>query len=60
MELSVGQLVRSKKNHPCGGNTWEVLRVGADIRVKCAACGRTVLFARSEFEKRFRPLPESK
>lgn len=57
MEFSLGQLVKSKKNHPCGGNTWEILRVGADIRVKCTTCGHTVMLARSKFEKLFKIIP---
>ena len=57
MDLVIGQLVKSKKNHPCGGNTWEVLRVGADIRVKCTTCGHMVMLARSKFEKLFKAIP---
>lgn len=41
-----------KKPHPCGSYNWEVIRMGADIKIKCQGCGRIVMLARSEFEKR--------
>lgn len=40
-----------KKGHPCGSNEWEVIRVGADIKIKCCNCGRIVMLERSKFEK---------
>lgn len=40
-----------KKNHPCGSNEWEVLRIGADFKLRCLGCGRIVMGARSGFEK---------
>jgi hypothetical protein len=52
--LQLGDVLRLKKAHPCGENRWEVLRVGADIRLKCLGCGRLVLIARSELERRIR------
>jgi len=51
MRLSIGDQVRLRKRHPCGGDVWEVVRTGMDIRVKCLTCGRSVLLPRSEFEK---------
>ena len=51
MDFQVGDLVRTKKNHPCGGNEWEVLRVGADFRIRCTTCDRMVMVPRSKFEK---------
>jgi len=47
----LGDVVQTKKNHPCGNNTWEVVRLGADIRIKCLNCGRQVLLPRRKFEK---------
>ncbi len=47
----VGDIVRLKKKHPCGSSEWEVLRVGADFRLKCAGCGRQIMIARKLVEK---------
>ena len=52
--VELSDVVRLKKSHACGGNAWEVTRVGADIRLKCTQCGRSVLLARGEFDRRFR------
>jgi len=46
-----GDLVRVKKPHPCGAREWEILRLGADVRLKCAGCGRIVLVPREKFRK---------
>jgi hypothetical protein len=43
-----------RKPHPCGSFEWRVTRVGADIGLKCAGCGRRVMLAREEFERRAR------
>lgn len=51
-DLRLGDLVRMRKAHPCGGFEWEVVRVGADIRVRCTSCDRRVMMSRSEMEKR--------
>ena len=51
MDFQVGDVVRTKKNHPCGGSEWEVLRVGADFRIRCTTCGRMVMVPRTKFEK---------
>jgi hypothetical protein len=40
-----------KKQHPCGSYEWEVLRLGADIKIKCVGCGRLVMLPRSKFQK---------
>jgi hypothetical protein len=47
----VGDIVQMKKQHPCGSYEWEVIRVGADIKIKCTLCGRIVMLPRSKFEK---------
>jgi hypothetical protein len=52
VEIRLGDVVRLKKVHPCGGYDWQVVRLGADIGVKCLKCGRRVLMARSVFERR--------
>ena len=52
LPLSVGDVVRLRKTHPCGGREWRVVRVGADIGLVCATCGRRVLLERRDAERR--------
>ena len=57
-----GDVIRTRKPHPCGGDEWTVLRTGADIRIRCNTCGRLVMLDREAFLKRkkalvFRPDP---
>jgi len=52
MEINVGDVVRLKKKHPCGGNEWQVVRIGADIGIICLQCQRHVLLSRTIFERR--------
>ena len=52
MEIRLGDVVRLKKKHPCGGYDWQVTRLGADIGIKCLQCQRRVLLQRSVFERR--------
>ena len=47
----LGDIVQMKKQHPCGSYDWEVLRLGADIKIKCVGCGRLVMLPRSKFQK---------
>ncbi len=54
MEFSVGQIIKLKKPHPCGGNRWEVQRVGMDFRLKCRKCGHSIMVPRKTVEKGFR------
>jgi len=49
--LDVGVTVIMKKPHPCGGNEWEILRSGADFKIRCHKCGHTVMLERIKFEK---------
>ena len=53
-ELRMGDVVRLRKVHPCGGLDWEVVRLGADIRIRCLQCGRRVLMPRSTLKKRMK------
>ena len=46
-----GDLVQVKKPHPCGSKIWEILRLGADVRLKCQGCGHQVLVSRGKFNK---------
>lgn len=59
MKLFVGDIVRLKKKHPCGGFDWEVLRTGADFRIKCTTCSRQVWITRREFERRITKIVKS-
>ncbi len=52
--VSVGDVVTLKKTHPCGSQEWDVLRVGADFRLRCRGCGRLVMLPRSKVERRIR------
>ena len=52
--FAVGDVVRLKKPHPCGGLDWSVVRLGADIGVKCQTCGRRVLLPRRDLERRIK------
>jgi hypothetical protein len=52
--IAIGDRVRMRKPHPCGGFEWTISRVGADIGLKCATCGRRALLTRRDFEKRLR------
>lgn len=54
----VGSKVVLKKGHPCGENLWEVIKLGADIRLKCTKCGRIVLLPRIEFNKKIKKVIE--
>lgn len=52
--LRAGDIVQLKKEHACGGNSWQVLLAGADVRLKCVSCRRVILLDRVEFKRRFR------
>ncbi len=51
-DIQIDDLVRLRKPHPCGSYEWRVVRVGADIGLKCQMCGRRILLARHTFRKR--------
>ncbi len=52
LDIHLGDVVRLRKPHPCGGYEWQVVRVGADIGMVCQTCQRRVLLPRRDFEKR--------
>ncbi|MFC1874874.1 DUF951 domain-containing protein [Chloroflexota bacterium] len=54
MEIRLGDVVHLKKKHPCGSYEWKVVRLGADIGIKCLQCQRRVLLERSTFERRIK------
>ena len=51
LPYEVGDTVTLKKVHPCGSRDWEILRVGADFRLKCTGCGHQIMVARRLVEK---------
>ncbi len=51
-DVFLGDIIQTKKPHPCGSNEWTVIRVGADIKIKCSGCGRIVMMDRESFLKR--------
>ena len=51
MNYSVGDIVQMKKMHPCGTNEWEILRVGADFKLRCKECKHIIMLSREKFEK---------
>jgi len=51
LPLSVGDVVRLRKTHPCGGSEWRVVRVGADIGLVCTGCDRRILLDRRDAER---------
>lgn len=53
-ELLLGDLVQMRKTHPCGSDKWTVIRVGADIKIRCSGCGRIVMMDRADFTKRMK------
>lgn len=59
MEYNVGEIVRLKKKHPCGSFKWEILRVGADFRLKCIGCGHQIMVPRKLVEKNTKEIIKS-
>ncbi len=55
-EYKLGSIVKMKKDHPCGTNEWEIVRVGADIKIKCCHCGRSIMMPRIEFNKKVKKI----
>ena len=53
-KYQLGSVVVMKKGHPCGSNNWEIVRVGADIKIKCLNCGRIVMLPRVEFDRKIK------
>ena len=60
ISVQVGDIVRLRKPHPCGSYQWQVVRIGADIGLKCLTCGRRVLLDRATFNKRLAAFVQKK
>ncbi|MDO5754815.1 MAG: DUF951 domain-containing protein [Tissierellia bacterium] len=58
MKYRVGDIVTLKKGHPCGENSWEILRTGADIKLRCLGCDRITWMKRLDFNKRIRKIKD--
>ncbi|MEX1378191.1 MAG: DUF951 domain-containing protein [Eubacteriales bacterium] len=61
LDYKLGDIVMMKKPHPCGSNRWEIVRTGADIKIKCLGenCGRVVMLTRREFNKSLKSIIEA-
>lgn len=56
--FDVGDIIKMKKPHPCGSQEWEILRVGADFRLKCMGCGHQIMVPRKLVEKNTRRIQD--
>lgn len=56
LDLQVGDVIETKKSHPCGNSTFEVLRVGMDFRIKCTKCEKQIWIERVNIEKRIKKI----
>lgn len=56
MDIRLGDLLEMKKNHPCGGKSFEVLRVGMDFRLRCTGCGHEIMIPRHKAEKNIKKI----
>ena len=55
-DYKLNDKVIMKKEHPCGANEWEIIRLGVDIKIKCLNCGRTIMIPRIEFNKKLKKI----
>ena len=58
IDYKLNDIVIMKKQHPCGTNKWQIIRVGADIKIKCLNCNRTIMLPRVEFNKKIKKVVE--
>lgn len=58
MDIKVGDTLQMKKKHPCGADTFSVLRIGMDFKIKCLGCGREVMTPRARVEKNIKKILE--
>ena len=59
-EYGLNDIVEMKKPHACQTNRWEIIRMGADIKIKCINCGHIVMMTRRDFEKKMKKILEKK
>lgn len=55
-KLNVGDKILTKKPHPCGSSEWTIVRLGADVKIKCNGCGRIVMLTPTDFERRLKKI----
>ncbi len=60
MDVKAGDVLLMKKQHPCGGNRWQVLRIGADFKLKCLGCSHEIMVPRSKIEKSIKKIERPK
>lgn len=58
-EFYLYDVVETKKTHPCGSKQWKIVRIGADIKIKCLGCDRIVMLPRNKFEKSIKKVIKS-
>ena len=58
LDIQLNDVVQMRKKHPCGGDTWQVVRIGAEIGIRCMQCNRRVMLPRSTFERRVKRFVE--
>ncbi len=58
LDIRVGDVIQMRKPHPCGGDTWQVVRIGAEIGIRCLTCNRKVMLLRADFERRVKRIVE--
>jgi len=56
----LGSHILLKKQHPCGSYEWEIIRVGADFKIKCCTCGHMIMIPRNKLEKSLSPQVKNK
>jgi hypothetical protein len=57
-EYKLNSIVMMKKPHPCKSNTFEIIRLGVDIKIKCLNCGRSIMLSRVDFDKKIKKVME--
>ncbi len=59
MDFTLGSIVETKKQHPCGSRRWRIIRTGADFKIRCEGCGRIVMLSYEDFRKRVKKVISS-
>lgn len=59
LDIQLNDILTMKKPHPCGEKRWQVLRTGADLRLRCLGCGHEIMTPRFKVEKNIRSISKS-
>lgn len=59
LTYNLGDIIETKKPHPCGSREWKIIRTGADYKLKCTGCGRIVMLSYEDFIKRVKKVVKS-